>query len=48
MENAFCPLITEAIKNKIDINGNFLLDEVRIHYQKDEFSPHYVIPASNC
>lgn len=45
LENTINPLITEAIENQLDRDGNNFLDENELYFQQDGAPPHYVLPV---
>lgn len=45
LENAINPLITEAVENQRDADGNLQLDEEQLYFQQDGAPPHYVLPV---
>lgn len=42
LEIATTPLTTEAVKYRLDSDGNSLLDGVRVYFQQYGAAPHYV------
>lgn len=45
LENTIEPLITEALENQLDEEGNLLLAEEDLRFQQDGAPPHYVLPV---
>lgn len=45
LEDTINPLITEAVENQLDADGNRFIDEEQLYFQQDGAPPHYVLPV---